>query len=104
MGGSFNAKHFFDPLGLTFGKGQGGGAANFWDPANIFTPGHPAATTPAAPVAMDPPPTYSKASTGAADAQWAAQQRRKSMSATIYAGNTGGWGAPSVGSSATKTG
>ena len=28
-GGDFNVKHFLDPLGVTIGKGQGGGAKEF---------------------------------------------------------------------------
>lgn len=55
-GGDFNWKHFADPLGLTIGKGQGGGAANFWDPANIFTSGQPPPTSPAAAVSAIPTP------------------------------------------------
>ncbi len=31
----FSLAHFFDPLGVTFGKGKGGGGSNFLDPGNI---------------------------------------------------------------------
>lgn len=37
MGGKFNFKHFIDPLGVSIGKGEGGGAKNFLDPAGAFT-------------------------------------------------------------------
>ena len=116
-GGDFNVKHFLDPLGVTIGKGQGGGAKDFWDPANIFTPGKdtPAATP--SPTAPTPTPPVSPDSSAITNVQWNLrrdQLNRKGISATVYAGATGGWmptssqagmgSSPSVSTGPTKTG
>lgn len=95
-GGSFNLGHFVDPLGLTVGKGKGGGAKNFWDPASIFTGGTPstagnainsaAVPVPAAPITAAAPEVL------AAEHDIAQQNlMKKSVKKTIYAGDTGGF-------------
>ena len=95
MGGDFNFKHFVDPLGLTIGKGQGGGAKAFWDPANIFTKGQPGASAAAAgPTVPNPvvPATMTDASV--LQAQEDIQRKAKTrggIASTVHAGDSGAW-------------
>jgi len=100
--GGFNAKHFADPLGLTIGKGQGGGAKNFWDPAGLFTNNgnNAASAIDSAPVPVPAPPvTADSAEVLAAQKDLARQNLlKKSVKKTIFAGDTstnmGGPGSP----------
>ena len=94
MGGAFNVKRFFDPLGLTIGKGQGS-IANAWDPAGIFDKGDnaQAQAIESAPVPT-PAPAVSPNSTAVMQAERDYAQRnllKKSVRKTIVAGDTGGY-------------
>lgn len=94
MGGNFNAKRFFDPLGLTIGKGQGTGLKNAWDPAGLFDKKESGAAaidsapvpTPAAPVSPNNP-----AAVQAEHDYSMANMLKKSVRKTIVAGDTGGF-------------
>ena len=99
-GGGFSLGHFVDPLGLTVGKGKGGGAKNFWDPASIFTGGKQSSGPTAQPAPV-PTPTAPVTPSNAAviNIQQGLRRealRKKGISSTVYAGATGGW-FPSVG-------
>ncbi len=99
--GGFSLGHFIDPLGLAVGKGKGGGAKNFWDPASIFTGGKDAASGPSTQPAPIPGPTppITPANAAVINIQQATRRealRKKGISSTVYAGATGGW-FPSVG-------
>lgn len=92
--GSFNVKHFLDPLGITpIGKGQGGGAKNFWDPAGVFTNKSAAATPAAAPAVPLPAPPVTQDNAAVLQAEHDVAQRalaQKSIRRTVIAGDTGG--------------
>lgn len=96
-GGGFSLGHFLDPLGITpIGKGKGGGAKNFWDPANIFTgdnKSQAAADIKATPVPNPVAPVSAAAPEVIAAEHDIAQQNlmKKSVKKTIFAGDTGGY-------------
>ena len=104
-GGGFSVGHFLDPLGITpVGKGKGGGAKNFWDPANVFTGSGPSAASskPQDPAAPIPTPPATPSSAAVIDVQQSTRRealRRRGISSTVYAGATGGWFAPTAGGS-----
>ena len=97
--GGFNIGHFLDPVGLTIGKGKGGGIGNFWDPLNLTNkasaPGGASAADniSAAPVPVPAPPVTGAAAEVIAAQQDIARQNllKKSVRKTIFAGDSGGF-------------
>lgn len=94
--GGFNVKHFLDPLGVGIGKGQSGGLLGALDPAGVFNKktSSAASSIDSAPIPV-PAPGVSAASEAVLLAEHdyaAANMLKKSISKTIIAGDTGGYG------------
>lgn len=96
-GGGFSLKRFFDPLGLTIGKGEPGNAL---DPANLFGKDNKQADAiNSAPVASASP-AASPNSQAVLQAEHDFAMRnllKKSVKKTIVAGDTGGYQPKGIG-------